>query len=627
MNNIGSAHFKPAVGYLRRSTDRQEQSIGDQRRVIDAWAVGNDFEVIDYYIDDAISGASSDDRVAFQKLIQDAKRSDCPFQFILVYDIKRFGRGDNDEAGYYRYQLRRNGIEIIYVSEGFDGSDTDDLLRPVKQWQARQELKDLSKVTIRGLLSRADGGWWVGGTPPYGYDLVYYNRSGEFLCTVRFMEDGSKSVMDTEGNITRTVPRGERLQFTKQDRSRLALGHPERVKLIRQIFDWYVLDGVGYKSIAERLTRAGFPTPTGGLRRTSKSNGWCATTIMTILQNPAYTGDMVWNRLSFAKFHKISDGKAVTVRKFPGHGPSRNGQEDWIIHRNNHPAIITRTRFEQAQKRREATAKFGYANTHNVGRGAHSPFLLSGLIRCARCGHKWIGYTVNKGRKRKDGSNSKTLYYACSGYVNKGKAVCERRVIGKGFLEDWVVDQIETMLKQYFATSEGLKEVRQMVEAEIAGERPDVGSEIDQVEARMKEIKQTISNLINNLTAANREYVDARLVELKREMVVLESQRLELEAAGARRMELDRLVDQAVQLAGEFEKAFIEGTMEEKRLVIRAFVKQIKLDPGSGKGWITISPLPGIECFVAYSNSDEKRSSCKLGENGNYIEGCKNAVS
>ena len=160
MNNIGSAHFKPAIGYLRRSTDRQEQSIGDQRRVIEAYAVNNGYDLLNYYTDDAISGASSEGRAAFLQLIQDAKQCDCPFRFVLVYDIKRFGRVDNDEAGYYRYQLRRNGVEIIYVSENFNGDDTDDLLRPVKQWQARQELKDLSKVTIRGLLSRADGGWW-----------------------------------------------------------------------------------------------------------------------------------------------------------------------------------------------------------------------------------------------------------------------------------------------------------------------------------------------------------------------------------------------------------------------------------------------------------------------------------
>ena len=161
MNNIGSANFNPVVGYLRRSTDRQEQSINDQRQVIEGYAVNNGYNVIDYYIDDAISGASSEGRASFLRLIQDAKQSDCPFKFVLVYDIKRFGRVDNDEAGYYRYQLRSNGVEIIYVSEGFNGDDTDDLLRPVKQWQARQELKDLSKVTIRSLLSRADGGWWM----------------------------------------------------------------------------------------------------------------------------------------------------------------------------------------------------------------------------------------------------------------------------------------------------------------------------------------------------------------------------------------------------------------------------------------------------------------------------------
>ena len=135
MREMQVTGYKPAVGYLRRSTDRQEQSIGDQQRVIDAWAIGNGYNLLEYYTDDAISGATADGRAAFQKLIADAKRKDCTFKFVLVYDIKRFGRVDNDEAGYYRYQLRRNGVEIVYVSEGFNGDDTDDLLRPVKQWQ------------------------------------------------------------------------------------------------------------------------------------------------------------------------------------------------------------------------------------------------------------------------------------------------------------------------------------------------------------------------------------------------------------------------------------------------------------------------------------------------------------
>jgi len=607
MNNIGSANFKPVVGYLRRSTDRQEQSIEDQRRVIEGYAVSNGYNVLDYYVDDAISGASSEGRASFLRLIQDAKQGDCPFQFVLVYDIKRFGRVDNDEAGYYRYQLRRNGVEIIYVSEGFNGDDTDDLLRPVKQWQARQELKDLSKVTIRGLLSRADGGWWMGGIPPYGYDLAYYDGSGQYLCTVRFMEDGSKQVLDQDGNMTRTVQKGERLQFSKRDKSRLALGHPNRIKYVKKIFTWYVLEGAGYKSIADRLNKAGIQTPMGGRRRTSKEAKWCSTTIMSILQNPVYTGDMVWNRLSFAKFHKISDGKAVQTLNFPGHGPYPNGQEDWIVHRNAHPTIITRTRFEQTQKRRKATAKYGYANTHNVGRGARSPYLLTGLIHCTLCGHKWIGYTVNKGRRRKDGSNVKTLYYACSGYVNKGKSVCQRHVIRKDWLEEWVVGKIEKMLKEHFGTPEGLEKMRQMVEEEIESSAPQIGDELDKVEAREREIKQTITNLVENLTSTNREYVDARLVELKRELAVLESKHLELESAGAEKTKIGHVIDQTVELAGEFKTVFAEGSIEEKRLFLRAFLKKIEIDPVAGKGQAMLIVLPGMENSDSQINEESLR--------------------
>ena len=202
---------------------------------------------------------------------------------------------------------------------------------------------------------------------------------------------------------------------------------------------------------------------------------------------------------------------------------------------------------------------------------------------------------MNKGRRRKDGSNVKTLYYACGGYVNKGNSVCQRRVIRKEWLEEWVVGKIDVMLKEHFGTPEGLEKMRRMVEGEIDSMLPQIGKELDQVEGRIREIKQIISNLIENLTSTNREYVDARLVELKRELAVLESKRLELEAAGAKKIEIGRLIDQAVELAGEFKTAFVEGTIEEKRLFLRAFLKGIELDPVGGKGQAMFIIFPGAE--------------------------------
>ena len=38
--------LQPAAAYLRRSTDRQEQALGDQRTEIRRWAGENGFEVV-----------------------------------------------------------------------------------------------------------------------------------------------------------------------------------------------------------------------------------------------------------------------------------------------------------------------------------------------------------------------------------------------------------------------------------------------------------------------------------------------------------------------------------------------------------------------------------------------------
>ncbi len=69
--------YQPAVAYLHRSTDRQEQSIGDQRKALERYAEEHGFDLLDYYVDDAISGISSEERKAFLKLIEDAATEGC----------------------------------------------------------------------------------------------------------------------------------------------------------------------------------------------------------------------------------------------------------------------------------------------------------------------------------------------------------------------------------------------------------------------------------------------------------------------------------------------------------------------------------------------------------------------
>lgn len=280
-----------AVGYLRRSTDRQEQSIPDQQHAVERYCAEHSLTLLRCYTDDAISGTSTVGRHAFQQMIADAQRPGAwggEFGVIVVYDVKRFGRVDNDEAGYYRHVLREHGVEVRYASENFAGDGTDDLLRPVKQWQARQESKDLSKVTIRGLLSKSTTGHWMGGAPPYGYDLRYESQAGEFLFFLRYMPDGSKVMYDTRWRRVRTLQRGESVAVSRKDHCTLVPSEPARVEVVKRIFRMYVEEGRGFKAIADQFNRDEIPPARGPAWAEHYSGQWAMTTTRAILANPAY---------------------------------------------------------------------------------------------------------------------------------------------------------------------------------------------------------------------------------------------------------------------------------------------------------------------------------------------------
>ena len=591
--------YQPAVAYLRRSTDRQEQSIGDQRKAIECHAEEHGFDILDFYVDDAISGTSSEERKAFLKLIEDAETEGCPWRYVLVYDIKRFGRLDNDEAGYYRFQLRKAGVEVIYISEGFNGDDTDDLLRPVKQWQARQESKELSKVTIRGLVSRASAGWWSGGQPPYGYDLGYYSGDGRFLMIVRYDYDLSKQILDEDGNLTRVVPRGQRLTFSKSDRCKLAPSSPERVQTLRTIFAWYVHHGLGAKSIADRLNQQGIPSPRSGNWSKMHGDKWSMSTIREMLRNPSYVGDMVWNRLSFGKFHSVRQGRAVPRRYRPGAGPDQNRPDDWVVVRDAHPALIPRTVFDAVRAKCEAR-KANSNRSHLTGSNHTSPYLLVGLIRCTNCGHHWQGYTAVKGRRRKDGSNIRTPYYICGGHLTKGNSCCPRSAIPKEMIEQWVLDQIGRLIQDYLGKG-GEERLQEMIRQEMAGVGGFNPADLDSIRQRRSDIEVKIGTLLDNLTATNREFVDRHIEKLRGELVELdraEALALELQNQDSRAESFAR---EAIGVVRDFKRLVAEGTVEEKRTLIRAFLRVLDFDPITRKGvahfWVV--PSVGQDEFVA----------------------------
>lgn len=95
------------AGYLRLSRedgDKEESdSISSQRSIIarKVEELGEEFELINFYIDDGYTGLNTTDRPSFQKMLADCEKG--LINAIITRDLSRFGR-DYIEAGMYLEQ-------------------------------------------------------------------------------------------------------------------------------------------------------------------------------------------------------------------------------------------------------------------------------------------------------------------------------------------------------------------------------------------------------------------------------------------------------------------------------------------------------------------------------------------
>ncbi len=583
-----SIALKPAVGYLRRSTDRQEQSLDDQRRVIEAYADRHGYDIVRWFEDDAISGASVDARAAFKQMVEAARSPERDWRYVLVFDVSRFSRGDLDEAGHLRYQFRQAGVEVVYCNENFNGSDSDELVLGVKQWQARQYVKDLSKVTIRGLVSHTSAGSWGGGMPPYGYDLEYADGTGHPYQRVRFMPNGEKQVYSVEGVLLRTVPPRECLSTAKSDRARLVPSAAERVCTVRRIFEMYGDLGMGLRAIASRLNEEKIPSPGCANPRANRTFTWCLSSVRGILHNETYTGTLIWNRRTQGKFHRIANGQAEK-RETLHRAVEKNGKQDWIVVPDAHEALVPHDLFERAHARRADEKKT--RENFRRGRGKNSPFLLTSLLVCKHCGFKLQGYTHCNGGHHDDGSPTASYSYVCGGYRSKGRSVCRRYWLRRDPFETLILKRVEKRLRKYLARG-GQATLRRFLAEEILAKTPDPREEIGKVKAELAALQAEADRLLDIATPANRDFVDERLGKIRIRKQDVEARLADLDRVEYQPIDLEAGTRDALAYLARFREVLEEGTLEQRKEFLRGFVHEISIDPDAARGTITFYELP-----------------------------------
>ena len=84
------------VEYVRMSTEHQQYSTDNQRKVIQQYAGGRGMTIARTYTDAGKSGIRIDGRDALKELIHDVEKGQADFSVILVYDVSRWGTGRED---------------------------------------------------------------------------------------------------------------------------------------------------------------------------------------------------------------------------------------------------------------------------------------------------------------------------------------------------------------------------------------------------------------------------------------------------------------------------------------------------------------------------------------------------
>ena len=164
--------MKLATIYARYSSERQtEQSIEGQLDVCKKYAEQNGLQIVDTYIDRAMTG-TNDNRAAFQQMLSDSEKA--AWEIVLVYAIDRFGR-NSIEVALNKQRLQKNGKILISatqrMSTNIDGTKNLDgiLLENVLVGLAEYYSAELAQKIRRGQTESRKKGQFCGGSLPDGY--------------------------------------------------------------------------------------------------------------------------------------------------------------------------------------------------------------------------------------------------------------------------------------------------------------------------------------------------------------------------------------------------------------------------------------------------------------------------
>ena len=244
------------AAYARVSTDSDEQFTSYEAQ-IDYYTKfikeNPQWEFVEVYTDEGITGTSTKRREGFKRMIQDAM--DGKIDLIVTKSVSRFARNTVDSLVTIR-QLKEKGVEVFFQKENIYTLDSKgELLVTIMSSIAQEEARSISEnVTWGQRKAFSDGKVHMGYKNFLGYEKG---------------PDGKPKVVEEEAKI---------------------------IRLIYKMF----LEGATFQEICFKLEELGAKSPAGKAK-------WGASTVLSILTNEKYKGDALLQKKFTVDFlqHKM----------------------------------------------------------------------------------------------------------------------------------------------------------------------------------------------------------------------------------------------------------------------------------------------------------------------------------
>ena len=166
-----SNQMKITALYCRLSQDDgldgDSNSIQNQKRILEQYAIDHRFPNPQFYVDDGYSGASFN-RPDFQRMMADME--DGKIGIIITKDLSRLGRNQLHTGLYIEERFPQFGVRYIAINDNVDTENAESSeLMPFKNLFNEWFVRDTSRKIRAVQRAKAERGERLGTRAPYGY--------------------------------------------------------------------------------------------------------------------------------------------------------------------------------------------------------------------------------------------------------------------------------------------------------------------------------------------------------------------------------------------------------------------------------------------------------------------------